>query len=79
MFFHPQIGLVFMSETKFNNLERGEGIPQMSLKTMRQVYDFVVINNKSPKLFPIYDLTATPEHRKALAWIVNNYSEVVGS
>jgi len=45
----------------------------MSLRTMRQVYDFVVVQGKSPKLFPIYDLTATPEHRQALAWIVNNF------
>jgi len=55
MFFHPKFGLIFMSESKFNNLERGEGIPQMSLKTMRQVYDFVVVQGKSPKLFPMYD------------------------
>ena len=73
MFFHPKFGLIFMSESKFNNLERGEGIPQMSLKTMRQVYDFVVVQGKSPKLFPMYDLTAVPEHHQALAWIVNNF------
>jgi len=73
MFFHSKIGLVFMSEAKFNNLERGENIPQMSLRTMRQVYDFVIVQGKSPKLFPMYDLTAVPEHRQALAWIVNNF------
>ena len=43
MFFHPQFGLDFMSEKKFDNVERGEGIPRMSLRTMRQVDDSVVI------------------------------------
>ena len=77
MFLHPDIGLIFLSKEKYHSLEPGEGFPLMRWRVMQQIYQFVVVEGKNPKLFPMYDLTGVPEHREALAWIINNYEDWV--
>tara|TARA_X000001388_G_C2183725_1_gene104673 strand:- start:144 stop:440 length:297 start_codon:yes stop_codon:yes gene_type:complete len=75
MFLHPDIGLIFLSEEKYHSLAPGEGFPLMRWGVMQQIHQFVVVEGKNPKLFPMYDLTGVPEPREALAWIINNYED----